>query len=425
MEQLNSRLLLKNADIRRFWQSQLAAAIGSRVSREGLPIIAIIAASATAWQLGMLAALATLPTLLLGNLLGHWVDRTPRRPLLLGASVVRTGLLALVPVLYLLHHLNFSLIALITVLIAATGLLQAISRHAYLPFLVSRTHLESGNHLLETAESIGETTGPGIMGILMQSLGAPFAMIFDAAANLVAAGLLTSISRQEDRPGTTQRTTGPRSPLRHARQAWRQVAQHPILSPLWYNVAVSSFFAGFFSALYEFYALKTLSLSPLWLGALITGGGLGSLVGTGLYRRIRKHWSLPRTIFLGYVASALFDSAVPLAHGLLWQSFLYLLAAQFGGDLFATVSQIGAATVEQDVTPDHWLGQVRGSFQALGGGLEVLGALVSGLLSLFMPVRGVMALASFGLVAAAPILAKGSLRHFSQDNMRWKGYHWR
>ena len=40
--------LLARADVRRFVSGQLLAEVGSRITREGLPIVAIVAASATA-----------------------------------------------------------------------------------------------------------------------------------------------------------------------------------------------------------------------------------------------------------------------------------------------------------------------------------------------------------------------------------------
>ena len=421
MNQSKSNPFWRSVDIRQFWWGQLAAAVGARVTREGLPIVAIVAASATASQVGIMAALATLPALVLGNLLGQWVDSHKKRPLLVGASLIRTVLLSLIPVLYLLHRLSFPILALITALTAATGVLQAISRHAYLPFLVSRKHLETGHHLVETAESVGETVGPGLMGLLIKSIGAPFAMLFDAFANIIAAFFFALVSKQEAR--AVKRPASP-SPLPQTWYVWKQIARHPALNPLWYNAGASSFFGGFFSALYEFYVLKTLSLSPLWLGILITLGGLGSLVGTGLYKPLRKYLSLTQVIFWGYLAYALFNTAVPLAHGALWESFLFLFAAQFGGDLFATISQISAFTLEQEVTPDPWLGQVRGSFEALSGGLEVAGALVSGTLAVFIPIQSIMAIAVAGLIGATLFLANKSLLHFPKDGTRWTSSYW-
>lgn len=409
-----SQRLLAQSDVRRFLSGQLAAEIGSRITREGLPIVAIVATSATAPQLGVLAALATLPSLLAGNLIGRWVDRSRKRPLLAMGSLFRTAALLIVPLLYVLHELTFLAIATVTVLVATAGVLIAIAQHAYLPFLVTRPRIEEGNQLMGTADSIGETTGPAVMGLLIQWVGAPLSILFDALANIVAAISLSTISAQEKQPAPHPNRVAA-TPLHpdNTRQVWLRVARHPILRPLWLNAGVSAFFGGFFSALYELYVLRTLHLTPLWLGILITLGGLGSLVGTRIFGRLRRTLSLPTVVLVGYLAYALLNFTVPLAHGTLWLAFGFLVVAQFGGDLFATISQIAAYTVEQHVTPDHWLGRVRGTFHALAGGLQVFGALVAGPLALLTSVRIAFWIATAGILAAAPLLANREFRGYT------------
>lgn len=427
MSASNNRGLLAQADVRRFMLGQLMAEVGSRITREGLPIVAILTASATAPQLGILAALATLPALLAGNLAGRWVDRTRRRPLLIAASAARATVLLLVPGLFLIHHLDYAAIAAVTLGAETFGVLIAVARHAYLPSLVTRRRIEDGNQLMGTADAIGETTGPGLMGVLIQSIGAPFSIVFDALANFFAAASLLTITHQEEMPIHLDDNPEEHASPETIRQVWQRVGRHPVLRPLLLNAGASAFFGGFFSTLYELYVLKTLHVPALWLGILITLGGLGSLAGTALFSRIRRTFSLGAAVFGGYVVYAVLNASVPMAHGRLWTAVGFLCIAQFGGDLFATVSQIAATTVEQQVTPDHWLGRVHGTFRALAGGLEVLGALVAGPLAVALSPRSAFWIATLGLIAAAPLLAASKFRRLTAtshpeeltDRVRW------
>lgn len=414
--------LLKNRNIRRYLGGQLAAEVGSRITREGLPIVAILAARATAPELGILAALTTLPALLAGNLVGHWVDRTRRRPLLMGANVVRAAILMVIPLLYLVHRLTFLGIAAVTVLASLAALAIAIARHAYLPALVGRDRLEEGNEWMGTAESIGETAGPGIMGILIQGVGAPLAIAFDALANLVSAGCLLTLREVEPHPVRSDPGDVERG-WAAVRSAWSRVMHHAVLRPLLLNAGASALWGGFFSTLYELYVLKTLHLNPFWLGLLITLGGLGSLVGTRIFRSIRRRMKLGPLLVLGYLSYAILNFAVPAAHGARWLAFLLLFVAQFGGDLFATVFDIGATTVEQQVTPDHWLGRVHGTFRALGGGMEVVGALIAGPLALWLSIRTTFWVATLGLLVSGLFLTARSLRTWDRAPTQfWPGF---
>ena len=410
--------LLARSDVRRFLSGQLVSEVGSRITREGLPIVAIVAVGSGAPQLALLAALSTLPSLLTGNALGRLVDNARRRPLLVGASFTRAALLAIVPLLYILHRLDFAAIAAVTALAATAGVLMAVARHAYLPFLVTRPRIEDGNQLMGAADAIGETAGPGIMGLLIQWVGAPFSIIFDAAANITAALSLLTIRVRENHPraALSESSDEVTPPPEKIREVWERVARHPILRPLWLNAGVSAVFGGFFSTLYELYVLKTLHLSPLWLGVLITTGGMGSLLGTWLFGNARRRWSLSAVLASGYIVFAILNFAVPLAHGGLWVALAFLFVAQFGGDLFATTSHIAASTIEQQVTPDHWLGRVRGTFHAFSGGLEVLGALAAGPLALWLSVRGTLLIAAVGFLCAAPVLASSRLRAYHPED---------
>ncbi len=415
--------LLHDSDVRRYLTGQLAAEIGSRITREGLPIVAIVAASASAPELAILAALSTLPSLAMGNWAGHWVDKSRRRPVLIGANLARAAVLFAIPLLYALHRLTFLAIAAVTVLAGGAGIVTAVARHAYLPSLVGRTRLEEGNELVGTAESIGETTGPGIMGLLIQWAGGPLSIAFDALSNVASAVLLLTIARPEDRPEAPSETSQTREAPLSLGAVWSRVGRHPILRPLLLNAGATAFFGGFFSTLYELYVLKTLHLSPLALGLLITLGGLGSLVGTRLLRPVRRHVRMGVMIGGSFLLYALLNFAVPAAHGSRWLAFSFLFLAQFGGDLFGTIFDIGATTVEQQVTPDHWLGRVHGTFRALGGGLEVVGALTAGPLALWLSVRSTFWIAAGGFLVSGLFLMAKPLRILDAPAPEfWQGF---
>ena len=72
--------LWRDRDFVRLWLAQSVSAFGSRITREGLPIAAILTLGATAPQVGLLAALSYGPALVVGLAAGGFVDRSKRRP---------------------------------------------------------------------------------------------------------------------------------------------------------------------------------------------------------------------------------------------------------------------------------------------------------------------------------------------------------
>ncbi len=419
MKHNKSHSLLNDVDIRYYLGGQLSSEIGSRITREGIPIVAILVVAASASELGVLAALATLPGLLMGNIAGHWVDHHHRRPVIIAANILRAAMLLTIPLLFWIHHLNFLALTVVTLVASAAGVFLNIARHAYLPSLVTRARLEEANDLLGTAEAIGETTGPALMGLLIEWVGAPVSIAFDAVANILSAIAVVRIRGLESHPQSGNSYTA--LSATSVKKSWARVLSHPVLRPLAMNAGMSAFFGGFFSTLYELYVLKTLHLSPLLLGLLITLGGAGSLVASRLMRILRRRFGIARLITYGYLTFALLNLAVPAARGAHWMSFGLLLIAQFGGDLFGSVFEISATTVEQQVTPDHWLGRVHGTFRAVTGGLEVMGALVAGPLTLLITMRTEFWVADGGLLLAGIFLFTDRLTKLSASrySTRW------
>ncbi len=75
--------LWQNANFMQLWLGQSISQFTSTLSREMIPYIAIFLLSATPFQMGLLGAASTLPTLLFGLLVGVWIDRLARRPVLI------------------------------------------------------------------------------------------------------------------------------------------------------------------------------------------------------------------------------------------------------------------------------------------------------------------------------------------------------
>jgi MFS family permease len=96
--------LWRHADFLKLWTGQTVSQFGSTVTREALPLTALTVLGATPVQMGLLAALAGAPVLLLGLVAGVWADRVRRRPLMIGADLGRAALLGSVPLAAQLGH---------------------------------------------------------------------------------------------------------------------------------------------------------------------------------------------------------------------------------------------------------------------------------------------------------------------------------
>src|ERR1700710_2538803 len=167
--------LWHHAGFLRLWAAQTVSSFGARITREGLALASILTIDAKPLQLGILAALVTGPSILVGFFAGGFIDRSHKRTIMIAADFARTLVLMSVPIAAWLHLLRMEQLYAVGALMGGVGLLFDIADHAFLPHLIAREQLIEGNTKLSMTESLAEVGGPALAGILIQTLTAPFA----------------------------------------------------------------------------------------------------------------------------------------------------------------------------------------------------------------------------------------------------------
>ena len=207
-------------DFNRLWAAQAASAFGARIAREGLPIAAITTLTASPAALGILSALTGLASLVLGLSAGGWVDRRPRRGVLIAMNLVRAATLAIIPLAALAGFLTLPMILTAATVIAGASTVFVMAEHAILPELVAPEALITANARLSATDSVAEIGGPALAGVLFQILTAPFAVAATAVSWLASALLLLRIRR--GRPVETEPRTQAQGPsfLSGLRTTW-------------------------------------------------------------------------------------------------------------------------------------------------------------------------------------------------------------
>ncbi|HEY4387984.1 MAG TPA: MFS transporter, partial [Ktedonobacteraceae bacterium] len=191
--------LWHHKDFLKFWMGETISAFGSQVSAFALPMTAALTLHATAIQMGVLSFLAFVPMLFLSLFAGVVVDRFPRRPVLLITSLGQMLIIGSIPFMAFLHLLRLEYLYGIALLSGCLTVFFEVAYQAYLPSLVEQEHLLEGNGKLETSHACAQIAGPGLAGLMVQWLTAPFAMLVDACSFLIAALFLCRIRKPEPR----------------------------------------------------------------------------------------------------------------------------------------------------------------------------------------------------------------------------------
>ena len=391
--------VFRHKDFLKLWGAQIVSALGSRVTRTALPIMAVLAIDASPMALGLLAALTVGPSVLVALVAGGPVDRSRKRPILVAADLVRGAAVLSIPVCYWAGVLSMvQLYAVGAVVGAGTALFQIADR-AYLPALVGRGLVVQGNSVLEASEAVAEIAGPGVGGGLIQLLGAPVAVLADAASYLWSALWLGAIHKTE-RPAAAPEDTP--SVRRDLVVGFRASWDHPLVRPLLLSTAGATLFGGFFGALYILFTLHTLGLSPGTIGVIISMGGVGGLFGAVGSGRLVRRLGLGRGLLLSLLIGEAAGMLIPAASGPRWLVVSLLCTHQLLGDGFGSVFMVQAVSLRQTVLPLSVLGRSNAAFQAVTGAALPLGALAAGAIAHFIGVRNALWL-GMGLGTVAPV----------------------
>ncbi len=401
-------------DFKKLWVGQTVSEFGSRISRAGIPLIAVITLGATPAQMGILAAVGSLPVLVFGLFAGVWVDRLRRRPILIAIDLTRMALLLTIPAAALSGHLDMPLLYIVLALMSVLGLVFENAYHAYLPSLVERDQMVEANSRLSTSESLAEIGGVSIAGVLIQVISAPLAIIFDALTFLFSASSVALIRKPEPapKPAAERESVG-----REIVEGVQVVARNPILRTLAITLALRSFFGNFYATLYDIYGIRDLGLTPGILGFVIAAGGVGALIGALIAGRLGKRFSLGKILIGSLLFNAVIGLLHPLAGGSVLLASTMLIIPQVIGDGAMMIYMINAISLQQMVVPSHLLGRASASAGFLAQVIAPAGALISGVLATSLGARGTFWIAALGWLATALWLSRSPIRHLEGYGM--------
>jgi MFS family permease len=400
--------LARNPDFTRLWVGQTVSVFGSLITRTALPFTAVLFLRATPLQMAWLAAADLIAGFAVGLVAGVWVDRLPRRPLLIATDIARALLVLLVPLAAWLGWLRVELLYAVAVLTGALSTLFEIAYTSYLPTLIEKDQLLEGNGKLTATASAAEFFAFGISGWLVQLLSAPFALVIDAATFVVSAVSLALIRKEETPPGARGAThdpdaAPPESFWREASAGLRLVATHPELRALALGQWALEWGMSVFGTVFLLYTTRTLLLAPGVQGMIFALGGLTSLVGAAFAERIARRYGLGRSLVVALLVVVAGAIAVPLAPDASLFGIALLVVNQVLTDPAWTVYEIGHTTLRQTLADDHLQGRVNATFRA-GGLLAMLaGTFLGGWLGERIGLRETL-YAGIALASLAPVL---------------------
>ena len=388
--------LWRHRDFLLLWSAQGISAVGSRITRTALPMAAILVAGAGALDLGLLAVALTLPRALFAWLGGGWVDRHRRRPVLIGADLVRAVALLTIPAAGYWGVLSLPLLYAVAAVTGVATVLFELADHVFIADLVGREQLLDANGKREAVDAVAEISGPALGGALVAWLTAPIAIAADALTFVASALLIARIRKDEKIVAPSAATSFVADVRIGIHVVWRD----PAIRALFIAAATMTLFGSFMASLYTLFALRDLALTPTQLGITIGCGGIGGLFGAMMARPAVTRFGPRRTLIGTLALGAAMQVFIPLAPPVPWIAMSFLILTQLIGDGVLTIYLINETTLRQRLLPPEALGRAAGTFQVANGLLTPAGALFGAALAEGIGLRPTLWLLPIGFAMA-------------------------
>lgn len=396
--------LWRNGDFTLFWIGETASMLGSQITFIALPLVAVLTLDAGGGELGLLRFMEYLPFLLLTLPFGVWADRRHRRPLMILSYLVRGLLVAAVPLLAAVGLLNISVLAAVALAVGAGHALFEVCWMSYVPGLVERHRLMEAMGKMTVSHAAAEVSGPGIGGLLVQLVSAPFALLLDALSYLVGAVTLLRIRRRE--PEVVRAVATPATVLAELIEGLRFAFGEPHIRGTAYAAAMGNFFTLITETAFLLYAVRELHFAPALLGVVLMAVGAGGLVGAAVANVATRRWPLGRIYVVARIFAGLAALLLPFAGGSTPMAAATCMASFFLAHAAIANTNVLNASLRQVLTPDRIRARMNASVRTLVFGVLPLGGIAAGLLTTTIGLRPALWVGAIGFAASVvPILA--------------------
>lgn len=355
--------LLKTRDFGLLFAGQTISQIGDSLNKVAL-LWFVYELTGSALKMTMIGLLQTLPPLVMGPLIGVYLDRFRKKPVMITVDVLRTVLILLIPLLYMAEALTLERLYILVFANAIVSTVFGPALASAVPLIAPKDRLVAANALMQSTANIGLLVGPAASGLGIALIGAQNVLYVDALTFLVSAICLMPIQTQETLDPDLRSKGWTEDVGSDLLAGFRFVFVEQktvlllMLTATLYSVGISAFVF-----LLPVFAKDVLAVGPIQLGWLWSALGVGMLIASfGLASIARGDFSRRLQLI-----------SFALAVGGLAVGTLRFLEAPLAAGLVIAIIGVSTAmftplvwTTLQELTPAPLLGRVFTSF-ATGG----------------------------------------------------------
>ncbi|MCD0446747.1 MFS transporter [Glycomyces sp. A-F 0318] len=396
--------MFRNPDHRLLLISVASSQVGLQIAYFSVSIIAVVVLKLGEAQIGILNAMDQIALVVFGLLVGAWVDRMRRKPIIVVSETVRALVLLSVPVAWMLDSLVMWHMYAVMFLLGLASVFFDVAQASYIPMLIDNDRLAGANSRIQGLRSASDTGGPLAAGPLVSLLTAPIAIAAAVAGFAVSAFSLRRIRFQEAEPVRREKPN-----LRaEIAQGVRFILKDPIIRTVAFASAWCNLSVGAFQAMLVVFLIRDAEQASAVVGLILAGSGIGGVLGAMLVGKISAKAGMGPTALVALALSGP-GMAVVAASGPGWGAALAFL----GQILYVAsivVFNVNVVSYRQAITPDPIQGRVNATQRVITWGSMAVGSILGGFAGEAIGARYVLLIAAGMLFAGCLVLLRTPIR---------------
>ena len=401
-------------------------------------IVQIEELTSSSTALGVLILSFILPSVIMGVAAGVFVDRWPKKRVLLITNVLR----AVIVTGFVLVSGNYWLVLVANLAYSAVSQFFAPAEIASIPAVVPKQQLLVANGLFNLTMSAAQLAGFVFVGpVLIKSLGESLVFVVLAASYGVCAVLISMMRMEEPelkKRDMDLRTGWAKEVIHELREGWRLLVKERSISLSVFHLTLMNSLILVIGMLAPGYVSRVLGIRADDAVFVMAPAGIGMLVGISMLPRLTQRWSKEFTSLVGIFMTAcvlfLLAGVGVIGTFLMSHGFLRYIGAfalpEAAGVVFLVMglalllgigyalANVSAQTLVQERTPFDLRGRVFATQLAFANTAAVFPLLFLGSLADIVGINQVSILAGTVVLAAGVFSALQSRRNLSPSASR-------
>ena len=341
--------LLKNQEFQKMYAINILANVSMITFSFIVPII-LYDYTKSAIAMSTMRVMDFLPNVLLGMLIGVFVDRMNRRLTLVWGNIFRTIFSVILTII--LTSTEFSLVSvyILGFILSSLGYMVGSATNAIMPQLFDRQYMTEIQTKFSLVSTLVSIIVPGLLGMLLLWVSnTVFLWIYVACSALI---IIFAVTLQKVPTPPTSKS----SLWSDLKEGFVELLGNKALLTQTWTIFFSNFASSLIIGILTFYALDKLHFTKEELGLMLTLSAFGGIIGAKLIKPLRNRFRRGQI----YTYSMAVEVVVLIFYAFA-QTWLLLGLLLMLRTAISTMTNIVYLAVRQESTPNHLLGRVAGT----------------------------------------------------------------